>query len=350
MNIRTSRREVLTGGAALGMAALAWPARSVFAADDPALVEAAKQEGSVTLYCSMDLPIAEKISKSFEAKYPGISVKMQVAGGERLFQRIGQEQASKLAIADVVESTDPVHAAVWKRNGWLLPGLPDDVVKMWPAGDRDPDGCFATFRLSTSPMAYNTKYLKPADAPKSFADLTDPKWDNRLTKSNPAYAGITMSATLELSKLLGWDWFRALAKNHVLQTQSATETPHKIATGERLVLVDCSEYVLLRLKAAGSPVEVIYPTEGMPTSQGNLVVMKGAPHPNAAKLLQAFLFSHETQEFMSTAGYLRSVRPDVTPAPGVTALKDIKLLHADTAELEASIDQIKTTYTSIFGV
>ena len=61
----------------------------------PALIEAAKKEGKVTWYTSVDLPVAEKIAKAFEAKYPGIAMKVERSGAERIFQRIGQEYASK---------------------------------------------------------------------------------------------------------------------------------------------------------------------------------------------------------------------------------------------------------------
>ncbi len=344
------RRRFLSGTTALALSGLARNTLADTTGSDDALVAAATKEGTVTLYSSMDLPVIEQLTKNFEAAYPGITVKTQIAGGERLFQRIAQEQASNLAIADVVESTDPIHALVWKRDGWLLRELAPDVEKQWAASERDPDGHFATFRLSVSPMGYNTKYLKAADAPKGFADLIDAKWTNRLVKSHPSYAGITMAATFELSQLLGWDWFRNLAKLHVMQVQSATEPPRKIAAAERLVLVDCSEYVLLRLKAGGSPVEVVYPTEGTPTSQGNLVVMKGAPHPNAARLLRNYLFSREAQQTMTDLGLLRSVRQDINVHPSVRPLSDIKLLRADTAALEANIGEIKKTYSTIFGV
>src|ERR1051325_6623586 len=67
----------------------------------PALIEAARKEGKVVWYTSIDLAVAEKIAKSFEAKYPGVAVRVERSGAERVFQRIGQEYASNVRAVDV---------------------------------------------------------------------------------------------------------------------------------------------------------------------------------------------------------------------------------------------------------
>ena len=92
---RLSRRDLIKATAAAGLGAVAPSTRVIAAAPEataitPALVEAAKREGKVAYYTSIDLPMAEKIAKSFEAAYPGITVRVERTGAERVFQRIGQ--------------------------------------------------------------------------------------------------------------------------------------------------------------------------------------------------------------------------------------------------------------------
>src|SRR5689334_20958691 len=174
---KISRRDVLVGSSAL-VAGAAFSTRVMSAAPaasavTPALVEAAKKEGKVVWYTSVDLPLAEKIGKSFEARYPGIAVRVERSGGERIFQRIGQEFASRIFAADVVNSSDASHFIVWKRDGVLAPYVPEDVAKHYPAEHRDPDGMFASFRVWLCVMGYNTDQVKAEDAPKSLADLLD---------------------------------------------------------------------------------------------------------------------------------------------------------------------------------
>ena len=119
-----SRRTVLKSSAAAGFSVFAAPLRAAApepTAVTPALIEAARREGKVVWYTSVDLPLAEKIARSFEAKYPGIAVRVERTGGERVFQRIGQEFASRIYAVDVVNSSDASHFIVWKRDGVLAP-------------------------------------------------------------------------------------------------------------------------------------------------------------------------------------------------------------------------------------
>ena len=149
-NPNLSRRTVLKGSGAL-LAGAALSTRVMAAApppeaDTPALVDAARKEGQVIYYTSTDLPVAEKLAKAFEAKYSGIAVRVERTGAERVFQRIGQEYSSNIHAVDVVNSSDAAHFIVWKRDGILLPYVPEDVAK-YPAEHRDVDGQFASFRV-----------------------------------------------------------------------------------------------------------------------------------------------------------------------------------------------------------
>src|SRR2546421_13125957 len=96
---KLSRRDVLKGSSALALSISAAPIKA--AAPEPAvvtpeLIEAAKKEGKVVWYTSVDLPVAERVAKAFEAKYSGIAARVERTGAERVFQRIGQEYASRI--------------------------------------------------------------------------------------------------------------------------------------------------------------------------------------------------------------------------------------------------------------
>src|SRR5262245_19580772 len=322
---RLSRRDVLKSSAALaasgafvasGVGKFTQPAQAQTTtaappptAITPALIEAARKEGKVAYYTSVDLPLAERIAKSFEAKFPGRAVRVERTGAERVFQRIGQEQASRIYAADVVQTSDAAHFIVWKREGVLAPFVPEDVAKQYPAEHRDPDGTFATFRVSLSAIGYNTNLVKAEEAPKSFTDLLDPKWMGKMVKAHPAYSGTIMTATFQIVRELGWGYFEKLAKQKIMQVQSATDPPKKLALGERAVMVDGGEYNLIQLKEAGQPVEIVYPTEGIPLVAGPNAIFKNAPNPNAARLFQCYCFTAECQQLISDVGGLRSMHP-----------------------------------------
>ena len=90
----------------------------------PALIEAAKKEGKLSYYSALELNTAERLARTFEAKYPGIAVRVERSGAERIFQRIAQEQGSGIKAVDVANSTDPAHYLEWKKNDWLAPYVP----------------------------------------------------------------------------------------------------------------------------------------------------------------------------------------------------------------------------------
>ncbi len=349
-----SRRAVLKGTGALALGTVfAAPARAAAPpaeAITPQLIEAAKKEGKVVLYSALDLPVGEKLGKAFEAAYPGVQIQIERSGSERLFQRIAQEHDANIHACDVVTSADAAHFIPWKRDGRLMPFVSEDIARYFPEQYRDPDGLFATSHIWLCSIACNTSLVKPEDAPKSYADLLDPRWAGKMVKGHPAYSGTVMTATFQLARDLGWEYFEKLSKQRVMQVQSSTDPPKKLALGERAVMADGNEYGVVMLKEAGQPVEPIYPTEGTPTISGPTGIFADAPHPNAAKLFQAWLHTRETQQFFMDFTAQHSVHPQVTSKPGRRKLADIKLMKEDPAGVEASSEEIKTRYAKLFRV
>jgi iron(III) transport system substrate-binding protein len=353
MSRKFSRRGMLlaSGSLALGLSAVRVQAAPPPAsAVTPGLIEAARKEGKIVYYTSVDLPLAEKIAKAFEAKYPGIAVRVERTGAERVFQRIAQEYGSRIYAVDVVNSSDAAHFIVWKRDGLLAPYVPEDVAKFYPAEHRDPDGLFASFRIGLSIIAYNTSLVKPDEAPKSFADLLDPKWKGKLIKAHPGYSGTIMTATFQIARDLGWGYLEKLSQQGVMQVQSASDPPKKLALGERAVMADGNEYNVFQLKESGRPLEPIYAAEGTPLIIGPNGLFKNAPNPNAARLFQNFCFSAECQQLISDVGGQRSVHPQVKEKPGRKPFKEIKTMKEDAAGVEEHGAEIKARYSKLFKV
>ena len=354
---KLSRRDVvqglLKGSTALALGTLY--ASSVRAAAPPAeaitpqLIEAAKKEGKVVWYTAIDLSVAEKIAGAFKEKF-GVEVRVERTGAERVFQRIGQEYASNVHAVDIANSSDAAHLLTWKRQDMLLPYVPEDVAKHYRPEHRDIDGTYAGFRATLSPMAYNTKLVKAEDAPTSFKDLLDPKWSAKMVKGHPAYSGTIMTTTFEQVRELGWEYLEGLAKQRVLQVQSSTDPPKKLALGERTVMADGNDYNLVLLKDAGKPVQAVYATEGSPLIIVPSGIFRNAPNPNAARLFQNFFFSAEAQQLLVDTFAHRSFHALVKEKSGHVPLADIKLLKADPAEVLAQSEAIKARYTKLFGV
>src|SRR5947208_2523078 len=148
--------------------------------------------------------------------------------------------------------------------------------------------------------------------------------DGQDRQAHPSYSGTILTATFQIVRELGWGYLEKLAKQKVMQVQSATDPPKKLALGERAVMADGAEYIVFQIKEKNGPIEPVYATEGVPLIVGPNAVFKAAPNPNAARLFQCFCFTQECQQLVVNEGGLRSMHPLTREKPGRKPFKEVK--------------------------
>jgi iron(III) transport system substrate-binding protein len=321
---------------------------AVPASAQDARVEAAKKEGKVVWYTSLALPTAEKIGKLFEAAYPGIKVEVQRTGSQRILQRVMQEMQANLKLVDVIHTSDAGHFVLLKEKKLLMKYSPAGI-DAFPAGFKDKDGYYFTLRATVNVIAYNTKLVPAAEAPKGWKDLLDPKWRGKMVTAHPGYSGVISTHVLALVQLYGWDYFKQLAQNKLMLVQSAVDPAGVVASGERQVAVDGGDYYYYQMKKKGNPIEVVYPKEGVPLVISPSAIASFAPHPNAAKLFTDFTFTRELQQVMADSEGLYTGHPQVKYPTDKPKLSDLKLLTVDPEELEKRNEEIKSRFVEFFG-
>jgi iron(III) transport system substrate-binding protein len=331
------------GLVALGLTLMAAPG---FAED--ARVEAARKEGKVVWYTSLALPSAEKVAKLFEAAYPGVKVEVHRTGSQRILQRVMQELAANIKNVDVIHTSDAGHYVLLKEKKLLLKYTPPGV-EGFPAGFKDKDGYHYGLRATVTVIAYNTKAVPAAEAPRSWKDLLDPKWKGKLVTAHPGYSGVIATHVLALVHLYGWDYWKQLAQNKPMLVQSAVDPGGVVASGERPVAVDGGDYTFYQLKKQGNPVEIVFPKEGVPLVVSPSAIAAFAPHPNAAKLFTDFVFSRDVQQTLADTEGLYTGHPGVTYPADRPKLADLHLLQVEAEELEKRNEEIKTRFVEFFG-
>lgn len=313
-----------------------------------ARLEAAKKEGKVVWYSSLAVPSTEKIAKLFEAAYPGIQVEVHRTGSQRVLQRLMQEVQANIKNADVVHTSDAGHFVLLKDKNLLLKYAPAGVEK-FPSGFKDKDGYHYGLRSTLSVIAFNPKIIPPAEAPKTWKDLQDPKWRGKLVTAHPGYSGIIATHVLALVNQYGWDYFKQLAQNKLMIVQSANDPSQVVASGERPISVNGSEYFFYQTQKKGNPIQIVYPKEGVPLIVSPTAITSFAPHPNAAKLFSDFIFTKEVQQVLADSEGLYTGHPEVTYPADKPKLSDLNLLRADPEELEKRNEEIKNRFVEFFG-
>ena len=272
------------------------------------LVAGAKREGTVTLYSSLTLADQSAIIAAFQAKY-GIKVQQWRGSSEDIRSRALTEYAAGRFDADVAE-TSGSEMEPMVREQLLQAVTTPAAAGLIPQAIMPHHGWIAT-RLSVFVGAYNTDIVKPADVPKSYADLRDPKWKGKLGIEADD-ANWFLSVVDHMGEEKGLRLFHDIvATNRISVRKGHTLLANFVGSGEVPLALTTYSYLVEQLKRAGAPVELLYlpPVVALPTGAG---VFRKAPHPHAALLLLDF--------YLTDAQKILAGRDAVPTDPSVKAL------------------------------
>jgi len=343
-NLMKEIRRIAIGVALL--AVFAWASASF--AQDAALIEAAKKEGKVAWYTSLALPSSTALADLFMKKYKGIEVEVHRSGSQRVLQRAMQEVAAGIKNFDVIHTSDGGHFVLLKEKGLVMKYVPKGV-ESFPEGFKDKDGFHYGMRAGVSAILYNPNIVSEKEAPKTWRDLLHPKWKGKMVTAHPGYSGFIMTHVLAFVNLYGWEYFKELAKNRLHIVQSGNDPVGVVASGERPVAANCTEYFAYKNMKKGNPIKIVYPKEGVPLVISPTAIAKDAPHPNAAKLFTDFIFSKEAQQMLAEKEGLYTGHPEVTYPKDKPKLSELKLLAVNADELEKKNAEIKKRFVELFG-
>lgn len=287
---------------------------------------------TITLYTSEPEAKADIAIQEFERLNPDIRVRMYRAGTGELVARIASEKSTGRIEGDVLWCADAPTFEVYKQEGDLAPLSNIDLTAILPEAIDD-DSFYVGTRMMPTIITYNTKRMSEAEAPKSWADLTDPKYRNEIVLGDPAVSGATAfnAAVWLQSPELGESWVTALGENRPMIAQSAGPVAEEVAAGGHPIGI-VTDYRVRDLSDEGSPIKAVYPEDGAPYITQPAAVFANSPSQQAAQRFVAYLVSREGQTTASKLNYL-PVRSDVDSPQGAPTLDDIKLLEADLSNI-----------------
>ena len=285
----------LLAGAALAVAAAA-PAQNkgsleaaTYAGADRQqhLVDAARKEGELMIYTSVPVDDMAVLTAAFEKKY-GIKVKVWRAGSEKVLQRTVTETRANRFEVDIVETNGPELESLHREK--MLQEVKSPYLADLIAPALLPHREWVSTRLNIFSLAYNTNLIKPAELPKTYQDLLNPKWKGKLgveAEDLDWFAGTVG----ELGEAKGLKLFRDLVATNGLSVRKGhTLLTNLVASGEVPMALTVYNYKAEQMKNKGAPIEwfTIAPAIARPNGVG---VTKHAPHPNAAVLFYDFMIS-----------------------------------------------------------
>jgi iron(III) transport system substrate-binding protein len=352
-----SRREMLSRGGALavlGIAAVLAPRRARardMSAREQELYAAAQKEGELTWYMShSDDVTAQALGRNFEALYPQLKANVVRTTAQVAFQRVSQEIKAGAMQVDVLSTTDIGHYVYLKEKALLEKYVPENAGKVLDIyKNYDPDGMFFVTSAGMIAIGYNAAKLKEADAPKNWTGLTDPKWKDQIALGHPGFSGYVGTWVLTLRKLYGWQFFEALARNNPQIGRSINDTVTMLNAGERLIAGAGPVGTAMSSAQKGNPLAMIYPTDGTVLIIAPSGIMKGAKHPNAARLFMEYLLSAEASQIW-VDHFNESLRPEVAPPPGVISAKDVKTIRPTADEITKGMPEVIRQWRDTFGV
>ena len=312
------------------------------------LIEDAKKEGEVVWYTSqLDDVGYNETRKAFNEKY---GVKLTIVSGASggVYQRLAQDMQMGTARADVLSTATVGHFIDLKKQGQLVRYVPDNLVKVDPAfrnyGD---DNFYHPTVFTLLAIAYNTNKVSSAEAPKSWKELLDPKWQGKIAMGHPGFSGTIAEWAATMVKLYGWDYFETLNKRAPLIGRSVNDGITSIVSGERLVTPTLASSALASGNQ-GNPIKLSYPEDGAVLVIQPSAILKTAPHPNAAKLLLEFLLDQEFGRIAMQSGMAATIM-DAPMVPGLRKMSEIKFLAQSPQESLDGTALVISKWQGTFG-
>lgn len=307
----------------------------------------AAPSGKVMMYSSMQEDQLVAIKKGFEAKYPGIVMDYYFAGTGRVITKIATEHQAGQVAADIIWVGDPSDYLSFKKEGILAKYSSPEAAAI-DAKFIDPEGYYTGARMMNMGIGYNSALVTPEDAPKSWNELLDPKWEGQIVMTDPASAGTTkyFVAALLASPEYGEEYFKKLRANGCELESGTTATHNQVAASAYQVGV-MLDYVSHNLMAQGSPIGFTYLPKDLISIFSPIGLVKGCANEENGKLLYDFILSKEGQEIL-IANNLLSVRNDIKQE-GVDVEGIAKsAMTVDLESLATNSDKILDTFDNIF--
>ena len=286
------------------------------------LYEGAKQEGKLVIY-GLGEPFLTPIATAFKRRYAGITIEAFDEPGAQSRERIIAEQKTNRLIGDIIIAgptnhqilTDLNYLEPFKTSQWshFIPELLPDIPNANP------------LRASVFSMAINSKLVLPADEPKSWADLLQPRFKGKMASDDPRGSGGGAGTIASLEKAFGIEYLHKLAAQDIFFSRDSGTILANLVRGEYVLFITASHDEIIAARKSGAPLKFLKPAEGIRAAGNFQSIIKNSPHGNAAKLWVEWSTSEEGQQAFAKTGQA-AARKGIKAGEPEADLTGVKLL------------------------
>ncbi|HAA91041.1 MAG: hypothetical protein CMM48_01215 [Rhodospirillaceae bacterium] len=293
-----------------------WLAASAFAtAAFFASHGAMAKKSNLIFYSSLTTAAQGTLVKAIEKKFPNIKVESITAGGVSLYQRFVAERTAGKGKIDLLHFSYTPGWYHLAKEGWVDKVTQFPEAQKFPAWGRDEKAQWVGLRAPTLQVIYNTDNVKPGEEPKSFAELTKPKWKDRLVLVDPFQSAGLWDFFYGASGF-GEKYIKGLLYNGALVQSRMGASTERVATGERDVTM-VFEYIAIRRINKGAKIKIAKMKEGTPVVPASFGIVKGAPNRANAEKVYRWILSKEGQTVITQDVKINSARSDVPHVKGI---------------------------------
>ena len=306
---------------------------------------AAQPTGKLVLYTSQPDRDAQRTVEGFRKKNPGVEVEIFRSGTTEVMSKLMAEIAAGAPRADVLLIADALSMEKLKAAGELK-AYPDADVRELPPDAYDKGKTYFGTKIITTGIIVNRQATMK---PRSWNDLVKPEAKGQVALPSPLYSGAAAihMAALRGDPAIGKDYYQKLAKNGAVALRGNGAVLNAVAGGQKMYGI-IVEFMALNAKAKGSPVDFVFPAEGVSIVTEPTAILRNTNNPEAARAFVDFLLSKEGQELAVSQGYFPA-RKDVKPPPGFPDVASLKILPVDISALEKQDEQNKKRFAELFG-
>ena len=278
----------------------------------PALIAAAKKEGRVVLYTPLIVDQGVRpLAAAFKAKY-GITLDYARMDSDQVVLKIINEYRAGRGEADVFTTSLGIEALIAAKAARKFQSV--NAADL-PAGYKDPNGYWVAVRVYVLGPTVNTDLVKPADFPKTYDDLLDPKWAGKMVWRRNNLTGATGfigNVLTSMGEDKGMEYLRKLARQRLIVINVSDRAMlDQVIAGEYAMTIAMTNHNVGISRRQGAPVQWL-PVSPASIFSEQIGLTTLGQHPNAALLFLEFALSREGQSVYQKAGYIPA-RTDVPP-------------------------------------